>query len=60
MNGQVQPYEIVSAQTSSQVTVQSFQTVMAVILAVWAGSWVLSQIVKMVKGKEVEKPPLIP
>lgn len=68
MNRQVQPYETVPAQLPSQVTpvtpvtpvtAQSFQAVMAVIMAVWAGAWVLSQIVKMVKGKAVEKPPLI-
>jgi len=29
---------------------------MSVIMAVWAGTFVLSQVVKVFKGEEVEKP----
>lgn len=42
-----------------QVTAQTFQVVMGVIMAVWMGAWVLSQVVRVVKGEEVEKPPLV-
>lgn len=41
------------------VQVQSFTTVMGVIMTVWAATFVLSQIIKVFKGKEVEKPPLL-
>ena len=47
-------------QSPVQVTPQSLQFVMGVIMAVWAGTWVLSQVIKVVKGEEVERPPLIP
>ncbi|GAI88949.1 unnamed protein product [marine sediment metagenome] len=56
MNQQVQPLLI---QAPLQVTAESFTAVMNVIMAVWAGTWVLSQVIKTFKGEEVEKPPLI-
>lgn len=63
MNQPIQPYELISPQVVQaplQVTPQSFAAVMSVIMAVWAGTWVLSQIIKVFKGEEVERPPLIP
>ncbi len=39
-----------------EITAQSFAAVMSVIMAVWAGTWVLSQVIKVFKGEEVEKP----
>lgn len=61
MNQLSQSYEVQSqaVQTPLQVTPQQVQVVMGIIMTVWVGAWVLSQIVKMVKGKEVERPPLI-
>ena len=50
---QVQP---LVAPTLSQVTAESFTAVMSVIMAVWAGTWVLSQVIKVFKGEEVERP----
>jgi len=41
------------------VQVQSLQAVMAAIMAVWAGVWVLSQVIKVFKGEVIEKPPLL-
>ncbi len=61
MNQLVQPSGQVGAtQVALQVTPQTLQFVMGVIMAVWAGTWVLSQVIKVVKGEEVERPPLIP
>lgn len=51
MNQQIQP---------QVVTPQSVQAALAVIMVVWVGAWVLSQVIKVFKGEEVEKPPLIP
>ncbi|MBA7534585.1 hypothetical protein ES705_26834 [subsurface metagenome] len=51
---QVQPYQ--APAPLSQVTAESFTAVMSVIMAVWAGTWVLSQVIKVFKGEEVEKP----
>ncbi|GAI94828.1 unnamed protein product [marine sediment metagenome] len=58
---QIQPQQAqpLVAPTLSQVTVQSFTATMSVIMAIWAGTWVLSQVIKVVKGEEVEKPPLL-
>ena len=59
MNQQLQPQEQVQplvVQTLPQVTAESFTAVMSVIMAVWAGTWVLSQVIKVFKGEEVEKP----
>lgn len=47
------------APTLSQVTAESFTTVMSVIMLVWTGTFVLSQVIKVVKGEEVEKPPVL-
>lgn len=60
MNQLVQPHGQIGAAQVLQVTPQTLQFVMGVIMAVWAGTWVLSQVIKVVKGEEVEKPPLIP
>lgn len=57
MNQQVQPLQV---QAPLQVTAESFTAVMSVIIAVWAGVFVLSQIIKVFKGEEIEKPPLMP
>ncbi|GAI85172.1 unnamed protein product [marine sediment metagenome] len=55
---QAQPLQV---PTPSQVTpLFTFSTTMSVIMAVWAGTWVLSQVIKVFKGEEVEKPPMIP
>ena len=51
MNQQIQPL--------GQVTAESFAMVMSVIMAVWTGVFVLQQVVKVFKGEEVERPPLI-
>lgn len=51
--------QVGAAQAPLQVTVQSFQVVMGVMMAVWMGTWVLSQVIKVFKGEEVEKPPII-
>lgn len=40
------------------VEAQWLQVVMGAIMAIWVGAWVLSQVIKAVKGEEVEKPPL--
>ena len=45
--------------TPTLLQVQSFTATMSVIMAVWAGTWVLSQVIKVFKGEEVEKPPLL-
>ena len=51
---QVQPLQ---APTPPQITpLLAFSTTMSVIMAVWASVWVLSQVVKLFKGEEVEKP----
>lgn len=60
MNQQIQPQQIQPVQAPlGQVTPQSLQAALAVIMAVWAGAWVLSQVIKVFKGEEVEKPPLV-
>ena len=62
MNQQIQPYEIqgqVVQAPLGQVTPQTLQAVMAAIMAVWAGVWVLSQVIKVFKGEVIEKPPLM-
>ena len=51
MTQQIQP---------QQLTAQWFEYVVPVIFAVWVGTFVLSQVVKIAKGEEVEKPPFIP
>jgi len=38
---------------------QSFTTVIGVLMTIWAGAWVLQQVIKVFKGEEVEKPPLL-
>ena len=58
MNQLIQPQEQIPVPLS-QVTAESFTAVMSVIMAVWAGAWVLSQVIKVVKGEEVEKPPIL-
>ena len=65
MNQQVQPLvvPVLPAQVPAplnQVTAESFAAVMSVIMAIWAGAWVLQQVLKVFKGEEVERPPLIP
>ncbi|MBA7506498.1 hypothetical protein ES706_05189 [subsurface metagenome] len=57
VNQQVQPLQV-AAVSPSQVTAQTFQVVMGVIMVVWMGTWVLSQVIKVFKGEEVEKPPI--
>lgn len=53
-------YEAQAAmQVQPLLQVQSFAAVMGVIMTVWAATFVLSQIIKVFKGKEVEKPPLL-
>ena len=58
MNQPVQPYQVPAP--LGQVTAESFAVVMSVIMAVWAGAFVLQQVVKVFKGEVIEKPPLIP
>ena len=55
MNQQIQP-QIVQPLI---VQVQWFQTVMAGIMTVWVGVYVLSQTIKVFKGEVIEKPPLV-
>lgn len=50
MNQQIQPLT---------VQVQGLQAVMAAIMAVWLGVYVLSQVIKVFKGEVIEKPPLV-
>ncbi len=57
MNQPVQPYQVPA--TLAPVTPESFTAVMSVIMAVWAGVFVLQQIVKVFKGEEVKKPPML-
>lgn len=62
MNQLIVPQEQVQplvAPTLSQITAESFTTVMSVIMLVWTGTFVLSQVIKVVKGEEVEKPPVL-
>lgn len=60
MNQLIQPQEQVqSLVTPTLLQVQSFTATMSVIMAVWAGTWVLSQVIKVFKGEEVEKPPVL-
>ena len=63
MNQLIQPQEQVQplqVPTPPQVTpLFTFSTTMSVIMAVWAGTWVISQVIKVVKGEEVEKPPVL-
>ena len=59
MDDQIQPYQQIQPQGQMQVTAQSLQAVMAAIMAVWAGVWVLSQVIKVFKGEVIEKPPLM-
>ncbi|GAI69798.1 unnamed protein product, partial [marine sediment metagenome] len=54
---QVQP--LVVQAPLGQITAQSFTTVISVIMVVWTGTFVLSQVIKVVKGEEVEKPPIL-
>lgn len=56
MNQLIVPQQV---QPLSQVTAESFTAVMSVIMLVWTGTFVLSQVIKVVKGEEVEKPPLL-
>lgn len=42
-----------------QVEAQALQAVMAVIMAVWVGAFVLQQVIKVFKGEVIEKPPLM-
>ena len=62
MNGQIQPQQLqpLVVQAPLQVTSQSLQGILAAIMAVWVGAFVLSQVLKVFKGEEIEKPPLIP
>ena len=47
-------------QTSlTQVTAQQLQGIMAGIMAIWVGAFVLQQVIKVFKGEVIEKPPLI-
>ncbi|GAI62712.1 unnamed protein product, partial [marine sediment metagenome] len=56
----IQPQEQVQPLvTPTLLQVQSFTATMSVIMAVWAGTWVLSQVIKVFKGEEVEKPPVL-
>ncbi|GAJ02250.1 unnamed protein product [marine sediment metagenome] len=41
------------------IQAQWIQAVMGVIMAVWMGAFVVQQVVKVAKGEEVERPPLI-
>lgn len=60
MNQQIQPQQIQPVQAPlGQITAESFTTVVGVLMSVWVGAWVLSQVIKVFKGEEVEKPPLI-
>ncbi len=43
----------------SEVMAQWFQFVIPVIMAVWMGAFVVQQVIKVVKGEEIEKPPVI-
>ncbi|GAI64362.1 unnamed protein product [marine sediment metagenome] len=52
MTQQIQP-------SLTQVTAQQLQAVMAGIMAVWVGAFVLSQVIKVFKGEVIEKPPLL-
>ena len=58
MNQQVQPQQVPI--TIAPVTAESFAAVMGVIMAIWAGVFVLQQVIKVFKGEEIERPPLIP
>jgi len=58
VNQLVQPAQVV--QPLAPVTPESFQVVMGVVMAVWAGAFVLQQVIKVIKGEEIEKPPVIP
>ena len=63
MNGQIQPQQLQPLEVQAppgQVTAQSLQAILAAIMAVWVGAFVLSQVLKVFKGEEIEKPPLIP
>ncbi|MBA7548665.1 hypothetical protein ES705_41130 [subsurface metagenome] len=60
MNQLVIPQEQVQPiVTPTLLQVQSFTATMSVIMAVWVGTFVLSQVIKVVKGEEIEKPPII-
>jgi len=52
---QIVPQEQVPAPLS-QVTPESFTATMSVVMAVWASVWVLSQVIKVFKGEEIERP----
>lgn len=57
MNQLIQPAQVV--QPLAPITPQTFQAVMGVVMLVWMGAFVVSQVIKVFKGEEVEKPPLI-
>ena len=59
MDDQIQPYQQIQPQEQMQVTAQSLQAILATIMVVWAGTFVLSQVIKVIKGEEIEKPPLL-
>lgn len=52
-------YSITPTVQPLQVQAESFTAVMAIIMAIWAGAFVLQQVIKVFKGEEIEKPPLI-
>ncbi|GAI53117.1 unnamed protein product, partial [marine sediment metagenome] len=45
----------------SPLTIQAqwFQAVMGVVMLVWMGTFVAGQMIKVVKGEEIERPPLV-
>lgn len=49
------------AQQVQSLTVQAqwLQAAMGVIMLVWMGAFVVSQMVKVIKGEEIEKPQLL-
>lgn len=56
---QVRPQQVQPVQApAGQVSPQLVQGIMVAIMMVWVVTYVISQVVKLVKGEEVERPPL--
>lgn len=58
MNQLVQPVRV-EVNQALMLEAQWIQAVMGVIMTVWMGVFVLSQVKKVIKGEEVEKPPMV-
>lgn len=53
-----QPGSSVTQVQTLTVEAESFTVVVGVIMAIWFGVFVISQIIRMFKGEAVERPPL--